>query len=122
MNLLRFRDISVLLALALALVACGGGGSASAPVIIEPIPVLTISSVAPLSVFSGDTLQVQGVGLHRVTKVLVGGVVGNISTQSNTQLSFVVPVGAVSGVGAASIQCIVIFAFAGGRSRVSDGK
>lgn len=98
MNLLRFRDISVLLALALALVACGGGGSASAPVIIEPIPVLTISSVAPLSVFSGDTLQVQGVGLHRVTKVLVGGVVGNISTQSNTQLSFVVPVGAVSGV------------------------
>ena len=95
MNLLCFRDMSVLLAMTLALLACGGGG---APAIIEPIPVLSVSSVTPLSAYSGETIQVQGVGLQRVTKALIGGVVGSISTQSNAQLSLVVPVGAVSGV------------------------
>ena len=98
MNLLRFRAMFVLLAMTFAVLACGGGGSASAPAIIQPIAVLTISSVAPLSAYSGDTVQVQGVGLQRVTKALIGGVTGTISTQSNTQLSLVVPVGAVSGV------------------------
>ena len=98
MILLRVRDLFLLVIMTLALLACGGGGSGGATAIIEPVPVLSISAVTPLNVFPGDTLQVQGVGLNRVTKALINGAAGSISTQSNTQLSFVVPVGALSGV------------------------
>ncbi|MES2047646.1 MAG: IPT/TIG domain-containing protein [Pseudomonadota bacterium] len=104
MSLLRvrflFTSLFTLMSVTIALSACGGGGSggASGDTIIAPVPVLSISAVTPLSAYSGETLQVQGLGLNRVNKALISGVAGSISAQSSTQLSFVVPTGALSGV------------------------
>lgn len=95
-----FTSFFTIMSLTLALSACGGGGSGGGGggTIIPPVPALSISAVTPLSAYSGETLQVQGLGLNRVNKVLISGVAGSISAQSSTQLSFVVPAGALSGV------------------------
>jgi hypothetical protein len=97
MTLLRVRYFCLLVVMTIGLFACGGGGSGGGT-IIQPVPVLSISAVTPLSAYSGDTLQVQGVGLNRVNKALISGIAGSISSQTDTQLSFVIPAGALSGV------------------------
>ncbi len=98
MTLLRVRYFCLLVIMSTGLFACGGGGSGGGGTIIQPVPVLSISAVTPLSAYSGETLQVQGIGLDRVDKALISGVAGSISSQTTTQLSFVIPAGALSGV------------------------
>ncbi|MDO8179575.1 MAG: IPT/TIG domain-containing protein [Undibacterium sp.] len=94
MMLLHLRVFCLFLLTMFGLLACGGGGS----VVTPPSLVLSISAVTPLSAYPGDTLQVQGVGLDRVQKALLGGVAASFTSQSSTQLSLVVPVGAIAGL------------------------
>ena len=96
MMLSRLRFFCVFLFTAFTLLGCGGGGGGGAS--IPPAQVLSISAVTPLSAYPGDTLQVQGIGLDRVQKVLLGGIEVSFSSQSATRLSVVVPAAALSGV------------------------
>lgn len=95
MSLLRLRVFCMFVSMTIGLLACGGGGGGTS---IQPVLPLSISSVAPLSAYPGDTLQVQGVGLNRAQKVLIGGVDASFTSQTATLLTLVVPVGALTGV------------------------
>lgn len=95
MIVLRLQVFCLFVLMMCGLQACGGGGGGSNS---TPAPTLSISSVSPLSAFPGDTLQVQGAGLNRVQKALVGGVDANFTILSDSQLTLLVPAAALSGI------------------------
>ena len=74
----------------------GGTATSSGAFSVQPAP--TIASTAPASGPAGTTVVVTGTGLTGVTGVTFGGVAATVFTPvSSTQLSAVVPAGALSG-------------------------
>ncbi|QDQ27454.1 hypothetical protein FNU76_14410 [Chitinimonas arctica] len=95
-----FRIFLTLLGLVAVLAACGGGGGDSdGGTTTNPTPTvsLTITSLTPTLAAPGSSLSVTGTGFNTVTAVRLGGVAATFTVHSDTSLTVIVPVSAVTG-------------------------
>ncbi len=98
MLVFRLKLLLLYVLVLMGLQACGGGGGGGTGASVQPSVVMSISSVSPLTAYPGDSVQVDGVGLNNVQKVLIGGVDARFTILSSTQISLIVPPEATTGI------------------------